>query len=127
MKRSHAIFAVSVFLAIAAGAGISADAVAHGMWSGFSGNPERGKEAIKRYGCGSCHVVPGIRDAHGRVGPKLEDFGEQIYVAGVLPNTPDNVVRWIMNPRDHSPRTAMPDLGVSKEDASDMAAYLLEK
>ena len=42
----------------------------------------------------------------------------------VLPNSADNLVKWIMDPRAVSPRTAMPDLGVSEAEARHMAAYL---
>jgi cytochrome c1 len=45
-------------------------------------------------------------------------------VGGVLPNSPDNMVRWIRKPQKVSPLTAMPDLGVTERDARDMAAYL---
>lgn len=85
---------------------------------------ERGRAAIVRYGCGACHVVPGIRRATGRVGPKLEELGDQMYLGGVLPNTPENLARWIQDPPHFSPRTAMPDLGVSQQEAEDMAAFL---
>jgi len=45
-------------------------------------------------------------------------------IAGELPNVPDNLVRWIMNPPAIEPGTAMPDLGLSKQQARDIAAYL---
>jgi len=45
-------------------------------------------------------------------------------LGGVLSNSPDNMVRWIREPQQASPLTAMPDLGVTERDARDMAAYL---
>jgi len=90
----------------------------------IDGDPARGREAIVAYGCGSCHAVPGIREAQGRVGPELTRFSEQIYIAGRLPNTPLNLIAWIQNPHDIDPLNAMPDLGVTHEDARDIAAYL---
>ena len=48
----------------------------------------------------------------------------QVYVAGVLTNTPQNLTFWISNPKKADPRTAMPDLGVGADDARDIAAYL---
>jgi cytochrome c1 len=47
-----------------------------------------------------------------------------MYVAGVLANTPDNLVRWIRNPKDVNSQTAMPAMGVTDQDATDIAAYL---
>ena len=88
------------------------------------GPAERGREAIRRYDCGSCHTVPGIREARGKVAPPLTYFSERSFIAGELPNSPDNLVRWIMAPREVEPKTAMPMLGVEEDEARDIAAYL---
>lgn len=88
------------------------------------GDPSRGKAAIRAYGCGTCHTVPGVRGATGLVGPPLDNIGERVYLAGQLPNTPENMKRWIREPQSIENRTAMPNLGVSERDARDMAAYL---
>ena len=88
------------------------------------GDPARGREHVVRYGCGSCHVVPGVPRATGRVGPRLTGFKEQIYIAGVLPNLPEDLASWVENPRRIDPQTAMPNLGVTPEEAKDIAAYL---
>ncbi|MFN7995182.1 MAG: c-type cytochrome [Bryobacteraceae bacterium] len=88
------------------------------------GDPARGRSAIFKYGCGSCHTVAGISDAHGLVGPPLTGIGNRMYVAGVVRNTPENMVRWIQDPRAVDEKTAMPVLGVSTQDATDIAAYL---
>jgi cytochrome c2 len=87
-------------------------------------SPERGRLLIQEQGCGACHTIPGIRGAAGKVGPRLDRVKQQIYVAGVLPNTPQNLTFWISNPKKADPRTAMPDLGISEDDARDIAAYL---
>jgi cytochrome c1 len=65
--------------------------------------------------------VPG---AWNYVGPALDQMGERAYIAGVLPNTPDNMERWLRDPAAVKPGTAMPDLGVSEQDARDIAAFL---
>ena len=44
------------------------------------GSPKRGAEAIVRFGCGACHVIPGIQGAVGKVGPPLIDFSERGYI-----------------------------------------------
>ena len=88
------------------------------------GDPERGATAIAAYGCGGCHTIPGIRGAEGTVGSPLSDYAMRGYVAGVQPNWPRHLVRWIVNPPAISPRTAMPALGVTEQDARDIAAYL---
>jgi cytochrome c1 len=84
----------------------------------------RGKELIAEFGCGACHVVPGIRSAQGVVGPPLTAFARRAYIAGQVPNTADNLVRWLMNPQSIEPGTAMPNLGLRDPAARDIVAYL---
>ena len=88
------------------------------------GDAARGKQAIVAYGCGSCHMVPGVDGANGLVGPPLTAFSRRTYVAGEVPNTADFLVRWIVMPQSIEPGTAMPNLGVTDGQARDIAAYL---
>lgn len=85
---------------------------------------ERGRGLMDSYGCGSCHTVPGIESTDKYIGPPLDDFAERRYVAGDEPNVPEVLIRWIMDPQSIEPGTVMPDLGVSRDDARDIAAYL---
>ncbi|MGH7504607.1 MAG: c-type cytochrome, partial [Longimicrobiales bacterium] len=86
-----------------------------------AGNPERGQWMLEIYGCGSCHVIPGIPLARGNVGPPLTDYGERHYVAGNMLNTPLNLTAWILDPPAFEPGTAMPAVGVLPEDAWNIA------
>jgi mono/diheme cytochrome c family protein len=86
---------------------------------------ERGRRAITQYGCATCHRIPGVVGANAPVGAPLEAVGTRGFLAGVLPNTPENMVRWIRHPQAINPKSAMPDLGVTERDAQDIAAYLL--
>jgi cytochrome c len=88
------------------------------------GSARRGVEAINKYGCATCHTIPGVRGATALVGPNLQQVASRMYLAGVLPNTPDNMIRWIQHPREVDPLTAMPDLNVTDADARDIASYL---
>jgi cytochrome c1 len=88
------------------------------------GDAARGEQRIVSYGCGSCHIIPGITGAHGRVGPPLTAFSERTYIAGALRNEPASLVRWIRFPQQVEPGTVMPTLGVTEEHARDIAAYL---
>lgn len=85
---------------------------------------ERGAELIDAYGCGACHMIPGVPRAEARVGPDLSDVASQHYIAGSLVNTPDALARWIRDPQDIEPGTAMPDLGVTLQESRAIAAYL---
>ena len=89
--------------------------------------PERGRRAMQVYGCRSCHEIPGvIGQTPLRVGPPLNEAAARRYIAGVLPNAPENMVRWIMDPQDVDPLSLMPDLDVPETVARDMAAYLYQ-
>jgi cytochrome c2 len=87
-------------------------------------DPLAGRDAIQSYGCGGCHTIPGVENANARVGPSLQGIARQSYLAGKLPNTAENLVRWIQDPQGIDPGVAMPDLGVSADQARDIAAYL---
>lgn len=85
----------------------------------------RGRLLLNQYGCGGCHIVPGLNKARGRVGPSLENIHEQMFIGGVVANDLNNLANWIKQPESLAPGTAMPNLGVSTEDSQIMANYLM--
>jgi mono/diheme cytochrome c family protein len=85
---------------------------------------QRGATALLQYACTSCHTIPGIVGADAHVGPPLAGIASRKYLAGRLPNTPENLVRWIRNPQSVNPATLMPRLDVTENHARDIAAYL---
>lgn len=88
------------------------------------GSPARGHQVILDKNCGSCHTIPGVRGAQGLVGPPLFFYSRRTYIAGQLPNSPDNLVRWVRSPQSVEANTAMPALGLTEQQARDVAAYL---
>jgi cytochrome c2 len=88
------------------------------------GDVQRGKEAVVALGCGACHDIPGLRSAEGQVGPPLAGIRHRAIIGGALPNTPDNMMLWIEDPPSIARNTAMPNLGVSPQQARDIVAYL---
>ncbi|MBF6617108.1 MAG: c-type cytochrome [Candidimonas sp.] len=84
-----------------------------------------GRQLVQDYGCVACHTVPGVRAPASRVGPTLDKMALRAYVGGVLANTPDNLLRWLLDPPAVDPRTTMPNVGLSVAEAQDIAAYLL--
>jgi cytochrome c oxidase assembly factor CtaG len=88
------------------------------------GDPSHGESAMRKYGCYTCHTIPGVVGARGTVGPPLTAFAGRGYIAGYLPNNGDNLMAWIQHPQRFRWPTAMPDLGVTEADARDIAAYL---
>jgi len=90
------------------------------------GNPDRAMEAIVRYGCAACHNVPGAQMPGGLAAVPLSGVADRLYVGGVVENTPDNLVGWIVNPKQFNPKTAMPVTGITEREARDVAAYLYQ-
>lgn len=88
------------------------------------GDPEHGRGLIRAFGCGTCHLVEGVRGARGTVGPPLVNYAERKLLAGILPNTPRNLVPWLIDPPRIDPRTGMPPVGLSEAQARHIAAYL---
>ena len=56
--------------------------------------------------------------------PPLDRFYQRSYIAGRLSNTSENLSKWIQSPQEIDPGNAMPDLGVTADEAKDIAAYL---
>jgi mono/diheme cytochrome c family protein len=88
------------------------------------GDVERGKRALHQYACSACHTIPGVTSSSPHVGPPLAGIAGRTLIAGKLANTPDNMVRWLRHTKEVDPMTAMPELGVTEQDARDIAAYL---
>lgn len=115
--------AAIALLVVAAGcgggqsAGYDAATIAHG-------SPTRGHALIQQYGCGNCHMIPGVDGANSTVGPPLAGIASRSYIGGVLTNEPDNMVRWLEDPPKVDSNTAMPNVGLNDRDAHDVAAYL---
>lgn len=87
---------------------------------------EEGKALAVRYGCGICHVIPGIETAKGRLGPSLEGVASRPAIAyGSVRNTPENLARYIENPGAMYPQSSMPALGLPPDDVQKITAYLL--
>jgi len=87
------------------------------------GDAKRGEVLVDRYGCRSCHRIPGS-GFQGDLGPPLDRMAVRRYIAGRFPNVPQNLAEWIRVPQQLKPQTAMPNLGVTDRDARDIAAFL---
>ena len=122
-RRGLAAWA-AVLLALAACACGTGSAEARQAAAITGGNPALGPGLMRRYGCQTCHVIPGVDGADGLVGPSLAGIASRSYVGGVLTNAPENMIRWIVDPKGVDSLTAMPATGVSAGDARHIAAYL---
>jgi cytochrome c oxidase subunit 2 len=88
-----------------------------------SGNSP-GQQVFLQNTCVSCHPIRGLAPA--QVAPDLTHFGSRETLAGgVLPNTPDNLRRWIRDPLQIKPGALMPSFhNLTDQELSDLVAYL---
>jgi mono/diheme cytochrome c family protein len=81
-----------------------------------------GKLIVTQGACASCHAVSGTQ-ARGNVGPALDGIASR-QIAGVLPFSQDNVKRWVTNPGQVKPGTAMPPYPLQDRYLNAIHAYL---
>lgn len=109
----------------------SSTAPGRGMTAPIAAQPSAGDAAQGRaiiatgtHGCAACHAIPGITAPSGIVGPDLAGFARRPFIAGHLPNRRDVLVAFLQDSPALVPRTGMPKLGLSLEEARHVAAYL---
>jgi mono/diheme cytochrome c family protein len=88
---------------------------------------EHARSLLQQYNCPDCHRIAGVVGPRTHIGPTLVDWHSRKFIAGTLPNTPEHLVRWILDPRALSPQTLMPDVQVTEVHARTMARYLFEE
>jgi len=80
-----------------------------------SGNPDKGKKLFKTVGCLACHEL----DGQGEVfGPDLSNIANKV--------SADWIVTWLSGAKSYNDHSIMPDLRLSREEASDLASYLMQ-
>ena len=87
---------------------------------------QQGSQTILKQACIGCHIINGLPGYNvGKVGPNLTHVGSRKYIAaGTLPNTPENLARWLRNPQEVKPGNKMPNLNLSEDTINQLVAYL---
>ncbi|MFL5843639.1 MAG: c-type cytochrome [Solirubrobacteraceae bacterium] len=127
ITRRQAWAAIGAALAVAAlavGLGLAAADAPEPAYRIAGASADRGRDAVAAYTCNACHMIPGVRGFDAKVGPPLEAFATRSYIAGRLPNDPESLVRWIMDPQGVVPGNDMPNLGIPEGTARDIAQFL---
>jgi cytochrome c len=85
-----------------------------------------GQQLLASKPCAGCHVIPGVPGATGTVGPNLAGLAGRAKIAGgaVDNKGPDDLKAWILNPASKKAGTAMPNVGLSDDEATKIVAYL---
>jgi cytochrome c oxidase subunit 2 len=87
------------------------------------GDAANGKALFSAKACNGCHRVSGEING-GVTGPDLKGFAGRPTIMGAVPNTPENVWRWLADPQRLKPGTAMPRIPLTAQNLDDLTAYL---
>lgn len=93
----------------------------------FTGNPAaaEGQVIFMHNACINCHTVRGTV-ATGRFGPDLTHLASRDTIAsGAVPNTPENLRKWIDDPNSIKPGALMPSMHLNQHDLDLITAYLI--
>lgn len=128
-RGSRIAWQIATIVIVLAGAGLitawaTQDRIGEPAVAVADGDPRLGRDAMRDFGCISCHSIPGVTGADAWVGPPLDKWAERRYIAGRVPNEPDTLIRFLIDPKYVDPESAMPVTGVSEEEARHIAAYL---
>jgi cytochrome c oxidase subunit 2 len=87
----------------------------------------RGRELFRSLACAGCHTVRGLTGGKFPGAPDLTNVASQTSIVGGLlsPVNEENLRRWISNPPAVKPGTAMPNLGLSEQQVTDLVNFLL--
>ena len=84
----------------------------------------QGAKLFAQLTCANCHSVNGT-NGQPNVAPDLAHLSQRRTLgAGVLENTPANLLRWLKNPQAIKPGSLMPNLQLSDEQARELGQYL---
>jgi cytochrome c oxidase subunit 2 len=85
----------------------------------------KGRELFEKTACMNCHTIAGSV-AGGRFGPDLTHLmSRDTLASGVVPNTRENLRRWIERPDTFKPASLMPALGFSDSELDAVTDYLM--
>lgn len=127
---NRAVYRSPIFGIYSRQIGIAATVIALLVWthSEAAGQGSSGNEAVsimRSKGCAGCHIIPGIPEARGRIGPSLKGLSQRArIVGGRRENTIENLREWLKNPNDVNPDTEMPNSGLTDREIEILIKYL---
>ncbi len=84
----------------------------------------KGAEVFREKNCVNCHSITGLM-TRGRRAPDLTHVGSRTTLAaGTIPNTPENLAKWLKNPQSVKKGVLMPDTGLETDQIIYLTAYL---
>jgi cytochrome c oxidase subunit II len=88
---------------------------------------EKGRELFRTLACAGCHTIQNLTAGKFPGAPDLTHVASRPQIAGVLPMSLENLERWIANPTQEKPGTAMPDLNLDAETVRAIAQFLITR
>jgi cytochrome c oxidase subunit 2 len=89
-----------------------------------SAKAHEGERVFLSLSCVNCHAVSGT-PAAGTFGPDLSHLmSRQTLGSGVLPNSPENLRRWLRDPQGVKPGNLMPNMQLTDRELEQVHAYL---
>jgi cytochrome c2 len=96
------------------------------------GDPEAGRKLVDKRGCGSCHVMSGVAPLEASKIPVEMDADTLARAMLLAPDLRvtrkrfrrEVLVRWLRTPADVKRDALMPDLGLTRQEANDIAAFI---
>lgn len=85
---------------------------------------EDGRSLFVSKVCSGCHIIEGIPEAQGKVGPDLTRQAGNSLIVGVLPNTDENMKTWLRDPSAVKPATLMPNQNLTESEIDALLAFL---
>lgn len=83
----------------------------------------RGAQVFLQKGCPACHTIAGV--SAGVIGPNLSHVGSRSTIAaGILPNTPEGLSRWLADPPVAKPGSLMPKFPMTDQEIAALVAFL---
>jgi len=74
--------------------------------------------------CANCHAIGGT-SAAANAAPDLTHLAARSQLAaGVIPNTPQDLARWLRNPQQLKPGCQMPNFSLNEDQVTQLVAYL---
>jgi cytochrome c oxidase subunit 2 len=90
--------------------------------TGGPASPDR--SAFLGQSCINCHRVRGVAD-RGTYAPDLTHLmSRQTLASGIMPNTPENLRAWVVDPQRIKPGCLMPAFGLSERESAAIVRYL---
>lgn len=85
---------------------------------------EEGKVLFISKACAGCHTIKGIPEAQGKVGPELTHQASNPLIVGVLPNTEENLKKYLKDPAAVKPGALMPNQYLTDSEIEALVAFL---